>query len=176
MRIRAATTPFKLGAVLTFLLPGLATAQEGSVNIPTVDADPEVLITCLDSGKTPEACLGAMTVDCVAETDLANANLLERMCIVAERNTWIGLAVQAEEDLRERLPGVADDMILGNASEAFEAANSAWDELVEYQCRLRRIVADRHPERAIVQDLCARDLAAARYRHLTDTQKWVFSK
>ncbi len=136
---------------------------------PSVTADEGVLLTCLASDKAPLACLGAMTLDCRAENDIGNDNLEERLCTVEELNTWRDLALRQQARMARRLaaiPKAEHPPLLGNPAPLAEAARVQWQTWVETQCKSERAAATNSDRRAIVQDICLRDLTAQRYDRL----------
>ncbi len=146
------------------LLPGPAGAQ--GLPIPSVEADSAVLLSCLGSGKSADLCVGAMTLDCLAENDIGNENLEERLCVVEELVVWRDLVGRAGDRLGQRLAAIpaSDHPVLpGDPAELGRAAAATWRQWAESQCRLERAAAGRSGRRAIVEDTCLRDLTAARY-------------
>jgi len=142
------------------------TAAAQDFFIPAVESDPGVLLTCLGSGEAVEMCLDRMTQACMDGNDLGNDNLKERLCVVEEKNVWTELNFSAESKLQSVLSEVPPAMVLGSGTDAFEAAELSWEGYVDSRCRLTRIMAGQSGRRAILQDRCARDLAAAHYADL----------
>ncbi len=158
----------RAAAFMLALLPGAAPAQV--LHIPSVDADPAVLLGCLASGKGASTCLGAMTLDCQAENDIGNDNLEERLCVDEELNTWRDLLGRAQARLRARLqqlPAEQRPALSGDPVAALEKAGTLWAKWRDSQCRLERLAAGAGDRRAIIGDICLRDLTAARYGRLT---------
>lgn len=151
-------------AALVMLIAGDAAAQ--GLVIPSVSADPNILRNCIEGGKAVETCLGAMTLDCLAENDLPSPALTERLCLVAERNVWLDLIGSTEAQLMGQLQDLPDDPVLGGASAALQDESREWAEWAEANCRLERLRVGQSPRRGIIEDTCARDLAAKRYSAL----------
>lgn len=154
-------------AFLALIAPFAVHAQDFA--IPGVTADPGIVLNCVASGKGADVCLGAMTLDCMAENDLGNENLEERLCVNEESLVWRNLMNRAGSRLRILLldtpsrdpaPHLRDPATL-----AFEA-EQRWQFWAKAQCRLERAVDGHGDRRAITQDTCLRDLAAARYAGL----------
>ncbi len=155
-------------AVCLALLAG-APAHAQTLPIPSVDADPTVLLACIGSGKSAKTCLGAMTLDCMAENDIGNDNLEERLCTVEELVVWRDLLARVETRLDRRLraiPASDHPVLLGDPAPLWRDASRDWRQWAESQCRLERAAAGRSERRAIIEDSCLRDLTADRYAGL----------
>ena len=164
----------KLAALLLLLAPAAALRAQtpgpgAEFAVPGVEADATVLLTCLASGKAVRICLGAMTLDCMAENDIGNENLEERLCIDEELSVWRDLMRQAEARLKRQLgrmppeqrPALSGDPVALQAEAALR-----WTEWLASQCALERLAAGASQRRAIIEDACLRDLTAARYGRL----------
>lgn len=153
------------------VLPQTLSAQE--LPIPAVVATPEILWDCLGSGKAAQVCVGAMTIVCQAENQLANDNLTERLCIIEETNTWRDLIARAEIGLSRALSEQTADPALGHPADVFRAATESWADYVSTHCAFERAADARSPMRAIVENSCQRDLSAARYEQLSQTMERI---
>jgi hypothetical protein len=154
---------------ITALLLWPLTVAAQNFSFPSVTADEGVLLTCLGSDKAPLACLGAMTLDCRAENDIGNENLEERLCTVEELNSWRDLALRQQDRLARRLaaiPPAKHPPLLGDPAPLAKTELALWQAWVQGQCRLERAAASTSDRRAIVQDICLRDLTAQRYGRL----------
>jgi len=161
VRARAALCALFLG------LPAGAGAQ--GFALPGVRADSSVLLGCLAGGRQVEECLGAMTEACMADNELGNDNLEERLCVAEELNIWRELLARAEARLRRRIEARGPGRSPGRGAEALSALAEAgvrWAAWRDSRCRLERAVAGGDGRRAIIGDICLRDLTADRYRQL----------
>ena len=154
-------------SLVALLAPTVAGAQ--NLAIPSVEADPAILLGCLASGKSTGTCLGAMTLDCTAENEIGNENLEERLCVDEELGVWRDLVRQAEGRVQFRIgqtPQSERPALSGNPGRLAQETGRAWQDWVQKQCRLERVAAGHSDRRAIIEDTCLRNLTAARYRRL----------
>ena len=154
-------------ALLALLAPVAVNAQDFA--IPGVTADSGILLNCLVSGMGADVCLGAMTLDCLAENDLGNENLEERLCVNEELVVWRVLVKQAGERLQTLLgeiPPGDHAPLLGDPVSLSVDADERWQFWTNAQCRLERASSGRGDRRAITQDTCLRDLTSLRYTGL----------
>ena len=149
--------------VLICATPLYAQEREQEMNMPNVVADPDIAFDCLTSGKTASDCAGAMTVVCMAENDLGNPNLNERLCVIEEANLWRELVAGQVRDVSGYLIGKPADFAIGEPRDAFVVAQSDWQHYVISECRFQRVMDATDPRRAINENTCQRDLNAARY-------------
>lgn len=173
-RGKAVAAPGRLAALalmaaLAVLAGPTAAQQDGELIIPPLITDPSVVTRCIANSRAPEACIGAMTEVCIEENDIANQNLEERRCIVAEYNTWSALAAAEAEVLTrfaETMPEDSHGPLIGDPVPLLAAAAEAWARFAQAECTAQRALYGRGDRRAIAEDLCLRQLAAERYGRL----------
>lgn len=153
-----------------------AMAQSGGLSIPPLVTDPTVLSRCVARTPDPLDCIGAMTEVCRAENDIENQNLEERRCVIAEYHVWNDLAGAEAAAVRERASQMTEAEqapMIGPPAPAFDAAERAWSDWSQAECRARRAIAGRAARRAIIEDTCLRDLAAGRFARLVETNQMM---
>lgn len=150
------------------LAAGAVAEERDGFELPSVTADPGVLHRCLQSGKAVSVCLDAMTLDCMAENDIGNDNLEERLCVIEELNAWRRLLARAERAVTDlavaRTAAPHPDLPASGA--LAEDARRLWAGWSLAQCALERRAAQGEGRRAIVEDRCLRDLTAAQFERM----------